>query len=244
MTEFRNSLNKVGIMMPVRDRGRILPFTLDRILHQDIGLESIGIKFLVNDSEDNSVELIDEFINNNGKDMYKCNMIEMTCNKEKDERCERRQNDMFHHMAFLKTVLFNSMMNDDYDFIMYMDSDILLGSDVIRRLSEYCVEICAPMLDVTMNHYNYFFYDNRSKQYNRVWNHKNKVFIADYVCGCYMISKRMFDIIKFGHEGQLGDDDTLMRICREKRVRIYVIPGLDIKHIYDIDSFLVGENNG
>jgi len=230
---------KVGIMLPVRNRARILPFTLEKIKEQNYDLKSLGIKFLINDSEDRSLDIADEFCANMRDRMYRCDIIEMKCNMCRDIRNDRRHNGMLHHMAFLKNTLFSSMVNDGYDYLMYMDSDILLGNDTVRRLVDFGKDITAPLLDIVSGHYNYFMWDRETGKYKRGHKYPEKRFICDYTCGCYIIKGNMFKFVKFGHENQLGDDDTLMRICREKGIKIWMIPNLGVRHIYDIDRFLM-----
>ncbi|GIM47030.1 hypothetical protein DNHGIG_25790 [Collibacillus ludicampi] len=132
---------KVAIGCVVRNRAWILPRYLEAL--ENIDYPNKMYLFLENDSEDSTLKILEEFnekhlLMNNRKGDY-CNLATLNTNDPNWARGEYAAN-QYANLAFLRNNFIEMFLGTDADYLLSIDSDIIVPPDIINRLMEYADE--------------------------------------------------------------------------------------------------------
>lgn len=123
------------ISCPVRDRSWILPEYLDHICSLDYPKDRISILWVVNQSTDNSEEILKKFKRMHQHEYLSIQIKRFVGNKKvpKDERKSMIRNSfIYNHLAEVRNYIFDSIGYHDYLFSC--DSDILVKPNTLKKL--------------------------------------------------------------------------------------------------------------
>jgi hypothetical protein len=139
--------HKILLGCPISNRGWILPYYLRSIENLDFNKTQILLYFIVNNSNDNTLDLLLDFQSKN-KNKYIDIIIErMNSNKEyQDARTEIRQEYGYKWLSILRNRLLDVCVKKKCTHFFSVDSDIVFSSDTLKRMLEHNVDIVSNLI--------------------------------------------------------------------------------------------------
>ncbi len=139
-------LPKITIGCPVRDRGWILPLYLKHLMALDYPKELIGFCFLLNDSTDNSEEILYKFKEDHESEYRFIDIHKLDIGTDKDYRTKGREI-IYHALVTVRNHLLDLIKGLYYtDYFFSVDSDILVPPHALKRLIEDKKKIVAGVI--------------------------------------------------------------------------------------------------
>jgi hypothetical protein len=139
---------RILIACPVRDREFVLSHYLDHIYKVDYKKSIIDLYFIINNSKDNSLQLLKNFQKSH-KDEYNSITIE-THNDPKIPQDDRskviRDNYIYDHLSTLRNMILKKCVELDCDYVLSCDCDILVQPDILNRLLSHNKPIVASLI--------------------------------------------------------------------------------------------------
>lgn len=206
----------IGLGCPVRKRAWILPRYLDALAKLEYDKKQMVLAFLVNDSTDSTLAILDSFYNVN-IDSYADIII-----REKNYgfvNCERelgRDTLKFEHFAKVRNdwvALFNGVLptiQESPNFVFSVDSDVLVPTNVLTKLVNNNKDICSIPIhnSNTMGGYgrditNLFKFND---VYENMVNYpQNTLFELDVTGSVYLIKQKVLNQVGYKPH-PLGED--------------------------------------
>lgn len=137
---------KILIAAPVRDREYHLPRYLQCLQDVNYPKEQIGFYFLVNDSSDSSLELLQDFKHEVGEEYRSCEIEEWNLGTVKDERKHNVRTKVYAALAKLRNRVLEKFEESDYDYLFSVDSDIYVKPQILARLVAHDKAFVAAMI--------------------------------------------------------------------------------------------------
>ena len=170
----------ITIATLVRNREYILPHYLNHIYNIDYDKSKINILWVVNNSNDNSQKILEDFKSkyNSEYNKIKIDVINKTNLKEDTRKKEPRIDYIYKHLAELRNYICE---NSNTDYLFSIDSDILvLDKDILNKFTSYDKDIVSSYIyngyifakDTNYKHSPYDFtnamiFNNRFDKYKR-----------------------------------------------------------------------------
>lgn len=131
-----SNTQKIVIATPVNNRGKILPYFLNKIANIDYDKKLIDMYFLLNNSNDNSKEILMQFKREHEKFYNSITIDKCSTNyKFEDKRTtETRLKYTYYHLSEVRNKLLEYARKLKVDYLFSIDSDILVPKDVINKL--------------------------------------------------------------------------------------------------------------
>src|ERR1051326_936607 len=127
----------------IRNRDWILPFFLENLTNLDYDKKSIDLLFIVNDSTDNSLSILQNFKEKN-QEYNKIQIKIYDRNIPSDERkFAVRNNYIYRHLALLRNYAMSLANTDKFLFI---DSDILVPENLVKNLLSHDKEVISGLI--------------------------------------------------------------------------------------------------
>lgn len=257
----------VTIATLVRDREYILPYYLNHIYNIDYDRSKINILWVVNNSNDNSYEILKDFKSKYNSEYNKIQID--TINKPnigKDTRKkEPRVDYIYSHLAELRNYV---CQNSNTDYLFSIDSDILvLDKDILKKFISYDKDVISSYIyngyifaEETNNKYspysftNAMIFNGRFDEFNRPIfevfskNHikkiSNRLQKVDITGAIYLIKKQVYKDknVKYGFYYQ-GEDIPFCMSAIKNGYKIYCDFGTYSQHLMNRD-FLTRYLNG
>jgi len=230
-------MKNVYIGSLIRNRGWILSIFLEHLYKLDYSKKNISMFFLLNDSQDNSYTILECF-----KDRYlneyrniRIGTVDLGGEYADSSRVIRNRYNMYKRLSFLRNIIIRSFLVEDYDYLFFIDSDILVEPDCLERLIENNKDICAALVQ---NHYkdkiyNFMFYDENKRRFYRPIDFKlpDKIFEVDLTGACYLIKKKVIEVgVKYDFN-IVGEDGGFCLKAKERGFKLYVDPTIKTLHI-------------
>lgn len=236
----------------VRNRAWVLPYFLSHIENIDYPKNLIDCIFVVNDSTDNSLEILKQFKLKNEK-LYNRIIIDVyNRNAPIDVReIKTRDNYIYDHLATLRNYLMSKIKTDKF---LSVDSDILVPSNIISNLISQDKEIISSLI---YNGYlispnspwkypnimNVATHIKNGDQWMNVYAHiqnyyiknaenlkEDKIIEVDLTGAVLLIDKEVFKKAKYGYHS-CGEDAIFCEEAKKLNYKIYCNIGLFSKHI-------------
>jgi len=262
---------KILIAFPCRDRAWVLPHFLDKIYNIDYDKKLIDIYCIINNSRDDSLDILKHF-KTKYENEYNSIKIEIRNNSEfsmKDERRQSTRFKMYHWLADLRNNLVNKCTKLDCDYLFSVDTDILVPSDILKRLISHNKDYVSSIIyngylfkphdagasySPLLNAYKYPNILNlKSKDsYKHIVNYKVKnpnlldrgtITEVDFTGAVFLVSNEVCKIARFGWDKQ-GEDEVFCRSARENGFKLYCDLSLYSQHMMSkdiLDLYLKGE---
>ncbi|MBX4152262.1 glycosyltransferase [Paenibacillus lautus] len=250
-------MTTITIAAPIRDREWILPYYLKHIENIDYPKDKIELLFVVNDSTDNSFDILHDYQTNH-KNLYKRIRIE-TYNRKVpiDNRVSiTRKNHIYDHLSKLKNYIMSQVKTD---YLLFVDSDILVSPDIINNLLKHQKDIVSGLIwnGYLMTPEKPYLYPNVMKlkdqnSYIHIVNHRIKntestsyLTKVDLTGAVILLSKKVYKSIKYGFHPQ-GEDAYFCKIAQDKGFEIFCDLGIFCHHIMDeklLREFINEEKN-
>jgi hypothetical protein len=139
---------RILLCCPIKNRDWILPTYLQRVLDLDYPKELINIYWIINNSTDNSLPMLQQF-KNEFSNVYESITIEV-CNDTSvpdDTRSVAvRREYTYHWLAKLRNKLVDKTLRLDCDFMFSTDSDILLKPETLYQLMSHDEHIVSSLV--------------------------------------------------------------------------------------------------
>lgn len=226
----------IVIGCPIRNRKWVLSKYLEAIYNIDYPKEDIILAFLVNDSDDGTLELL----NSLDFRQYRLAII-----KEKNynfESCERdlgRNTDKFIHFAQIRNdwvSLFKDIPSVTHVFSI--DSDVLVPKNSLKKLLENNCDICSMLVnnDDELRGYgkyitNLFNFNTEQEVFQNVLKYpKESLFEVGVTGSAYLIKRKIFDKVDY-QAHPLGEDFGLCLACKSKGYSIWCDSTIKGNHI-------------
>lgn len=238
ISSFR-TLPTVLIACPVSSRGWILPYYLNHIVNLDYPKHLISIYFIINNSSDNSKEILTNF-----KNEFNCHYKSITIERfksghsPKDVRSKNvRLEYTYKHLSALRNKILKHTCDNDFSYCFSVDSDILLPSNILKKLlshkkdvisgviyNGYLVDRSAPWKYPNIMRFNskgYFEHIANSYVKSSPFLTESKVAQIDGAGAIVLLSKDVCRDTTYGFHEQ-GEDLYWSLDCDRKGYRIYV----------------------
>ena len=244
-------MKEILISAPVRNRAWILPEYLERIENIKYGKQFISVYFLLNDSTDESGHILNEWKEKN-KHLYKSIEIqEMNFGNPRDWGEDRslpcknpRQKYTYNTLAKLRTKILEHARYLNVDYILSIDTDVLVNPDILWNLLREKRNIIASLIvngitkDEEIKAYNFLPLDRETPRTLL----PKKVFKVAVTGACYLISKKVFMNEEIDYVGLSGtaEDKTFCKKAIAQGFDCFVLKDLQ-EHILSKQRYLQGQ---
>lgn len=125
---------KVLICAPVREREYIIKEYLQGILELTYPKCFISIYWIVNDSTDSTLQILNEFRDNNISNYKDIKIDIINFGAPEDARTSIRRKSTFYTLATLRNKLLEYFLATDNEYLFSIDSDIVVQHDCLSQL--------------------------------------------------------------------------------------------------------------
>lgn len=237
-------MNTITIAAPVRNRGWILPLYLEKLTKINYPTKLIELFFVVNDSSDDTSEILFEFQKNYSHLFRKIRIETYNRNVPSDKREQKvRTNFTYHHLSKLKNFIMSRVKTD---YLLFIDTDILIPSDIINNLLKHKKDIVSGLIwnGYLQSPTKPYLYPNIMRidkgVYRHVVNHYVKtadsfnrgsqLINVDLTGAVILLSNEAYKSIKYGFHPQ-GEDAYFCKMAQDKGFEIFCDLGIFCHHI-------------
>lgn len=247
-----NNQPTITIGSLVRNRAWILPDFLKHIEDIDYPKNLIEVIFIINDSTDDSLQILNNFKKEYNHHYKKITIEQYNRNAPEDERTvNTRKNYIYDHLAILRNYLMSKVKTD---YFLNIDSDILVPSNILINLLSHKKEAISSII---FNGYELhpnepWKYPNIMKVathmkiadkwvnvYSHIQNYyvknannlkEDKVIEVDLTGAVFLVSKKIYEKAKYGYH-TCGEDAIFCEEIKKLGFKIYCNLGLFSKHV-------------
>lgn len=211
-----SEIPNVCIGFPVRERAWVLPYTLESIVNLEYPKENIGLRFIVNDSKDDTFRILMQF-KKQYRELYRFIAIEtVNLGTRHDERRANVRDKTIWVMGRLKNIITDALSAHD-NYWLYMDSDICLKKDTLKLLMETDKDIVSGWcctVPQREGYYNFLKYNNHMRRYDREFDYKEVInaklpLKMDLVSGIFLMKTWLF------RKGRVKFYQSSLSVCSE-----------------------------
>ena len=221
----------IMIGAPVRNRGWILPKYLKHIYNIDYPKDKIQLCFILNDSTDRSGEILDDFLWKHGKEYAGMTIAIERLGQVEDKRTSEVRQKIYHSLADLRNLLLESAVEKKVDYLLSVDSDILVPPKILSDLLANKKPIVSAQIwnDRTKNYPNIMI-----KQGDQIVHYlnfpKNSLFPCDVTGAVYLIRKDVLSSVRYEYHRQ-GEDVGFCLNAKEKGFSIWADSRIKCEHV-------------
>lgn len=232
-------MSYVVIGCPVRNRDWILSEYLTAISKLDYPKHKIYLYFVLNDSVDNSKKILEQFKEDNLKSYFNITIIEKNFGFPNDlgEQGLGRKNNGIDRGTYCakalsecRNMLLNAAMNHDFDYLFFVDSDIIVLPDVLTKLIETKKDVVAAL--VRNDHHNAYNFLHIDKNISR-GTIPSRLFQVDITGAVMLVSKKIFlnKVLRY-YPTSTGEDEGFCNKLKQSNIPMYVLNEMQ-KHVFD-----------
>ena len=240
-------MNKSQIMiaLAVRDRAWILPQFLKCLRDLECHRKSIILYFLVNNSEDRTEKILDEFQKEYDKQYKETILFSLNnCQVPKDDRTASvRTEHIYPHLVNLKNRIREEALRKKVDYLLLLESDVLFPPNLLNNLLQHQKDIIAPLIPVTLSEDRF---NIMNKGIDSIWGKFpsyehildpmfNMLFKVDMVGGILLIKKEVLQKVKWQYSPQ-GEDCGFAINCEKRNFEIYCDGSIYCQHIMEFNE--------
>lgn len=195
---------KIYIGCPVHNRDWILPYYLNHIFNINYPKKLITLSFIINDSHDNSLNLLLNFKNQHQNEYNKIIVETHNFNMPKDIRHNRLSNKIYKRIADVRNIFLSYI--DDEDYVFSVDSDILVPKDILNCLLEDNKDIVSALVyNDEKKIYPNILINNNGNIVHYIGFPKNSLFEVDITGAVYLLKSEVCKKVKYDYH-YLGED--------------------------------------
>lgn len=227
----------VTIGCPVRNRAwnmKAYLLSLERTIYPQ---ESIGFCFLVNDSTDETLEMLRDWKSKKEQNYKFIDIKEVNLGAIPDERTAATRREIYHHLADVRNRLLDMVQRRDTDYFFSVDSDILIQHNTLAKLVGEDKDVCAALVhnDRNINRKWPNRFVNIMVASNGQYKHYkdypiNDTFEVDVTGAVYLISKSVYNTIRYEWHKQ-GEDIGFCENAKRAGFKIYCNSELYCYHL-------------
>jgi len=208
---------------PIQNRQSCLVSYLENIRNLNYPKEKIHLAFLLNNSHDDSYEILKTFRNEYLKDYRKISIWDV-CGLNDDYQDFRAPGRNYKHIADARN-LWLTMFDSESEYLFSIDSDILVEPETLNKLLSRKKDICSAL--IWNNHagptnlYN-ILRKNRSGYYKVIEREfEDDVIEVDVTGACYLINRNVIDSgVRYSHH-TWGEDFGFCIAAQKKGFEIF-----------------------
>ena len=219
-------LPTVTIGCPIRNREKYLPYYLKAIQELNYPSENISLIFVLNDSIDNTKQILYQFKDENSHKYSRIKIDNYDLNTPKDSRDSyTRNNFTYNSLAKLRNYL---LYNIKTDYFLSCDSDIMMKPDTLTKLMSHQQDYVAGLI---INGYEFDPADpykytnilrNSPKGYLHVQNiPDNELIEVDFTGAIMLLSRKAYKSGAQFAPHKLGEDLPFCQGINQHGMNIY-----------------------
>lgn len=218
---------------PTRNRQWVIYDYLEAIRHIQYPKDSIVLNFLVNDSTDNTEQIIRDFISRMAPAYKRAFVDVIKTGTIPDSRDSATRTVIYSHLASMRNK-WTQMRNGDEDYILSVDSDIIVHPQIINRLLDAKKDICSALISNDIagrsRYFNILRFNGNSIQHLQPQEPRGLLKV-DITGAVYLIKSSVLNNqeICYGYD-QGGEDIYFCRKCREFGVEMWCDTSLELEH--------------
>jgi cellulose synthase/poly-beta-1,6-N-acetylglucosamine synthase-like glycosyltransferase len=229
------------IAVPVRNRDWILCKYLEHLYEIDYPKKNIGFHFILNDSIDNSKKMLYLWKQSNDHKYRYIRISELTLdypndigesgngrNSTNSNMINVRKSHTYKSLSVLRNLQLDlSDLDIDCNYLLSIDSDILVEPDIINRLLQTKLNIIASLISNGTNCYNFLPLGDVSRKILP----SNEVFEVKVTGAVMLVSKKVFSNKNIRYSPMSsGEDAGFCESARRNGFKSYVLNYMQ-KHI-------------
>lgn len=220
-----------NIMMgcPVHNRAWVLPLYLKYILSIDYPKKNITLCFILNDSHDESQKILENFKYNHIEDYNDIIIRNLKYNMPDDIRQCRVSRKVYQRLAWVRNEFISNVKDEDY--VMSIDSDILVPPNILKELIAQKKDIISALLfnDPSMRYPNILLIENGLMKHYFEFP-KDSVFEVDITGAVYLIKSKICKRVKYGYD-KYGEDIPFCISAKKLGYKIWCNSSVSCRHI-------------
>jgi len=225
---------KVMIGCPIRDRAWILEDYLKSILNLKFPKEDIGLCFILNDSTDETEDMLIQFANQFINTYDYIRVIENNLNQIKDARIPSVRQQIYSTLSIQRNLLLQKAREEEADYLFSVDSDILFEPETLNKLIACDRDIVSAQIwnDIGGTYPNVMMYNDKGKLRHYKNFPRDEIFQCDMTGAIYLISKEVLQETDVEYQyHMLGEDIFFCERAQENGFEIWCNPLVKCKHI-------------
>lgn len=261
---------KIFIATLIRDRSWILPHFLKYLYELNYNKKDISIFFLINNSKDDSYQIIQNFRNTNLKKYLDITIENIDIKNIPDDvrTMNVRNNYIYNHLANMRNIILDRCNKNKFDYIFSIDSDILLiNKDTLNNLISHKKDIISSIIYngyefkpelyyrftnalikvaeerlIPINKNKTEFIKSQETRYKHL-RKKNGLIEVDLTGAIYLINTKILRDIKYGYHID-GEDAYFCNSAQQNKIKLYCDMDTYNQHIMSeswLNKFLDGE---
>lgn len=229
----------VLIGAPIRNMEKTVPLYLEGILGLEYPKKRIALMWILNDSEDTSAQLLQEFKEKHEKKYKRVVITQMDFGAPRDEKLAQVRYagenlwGTIDSMARGKNVLKDNIEPDE-QYLFYVEGDVILKKDCLKKLLAHQRPIVGAMVKTgdMPNCFNILRFDSALDCFTRdSLDIPDVLSLVDFISGPVLFRRDILSEIAFGKMAS-GEDAMAMRMCAQKNIPVWVDPQITMEHLY------------
>ncbi|MGV6936015.1 glycosyltransferase [Paenibacillus sp. CMM36] len=234
----------VTIAAPIRNRAWILPSYLRRIIDINYPKTKIELLFVINDSEDISLDILNSFKKEN-KHAFKSIRIDVYNRKAPVDKRDLniRNNFIYDHLSKLRNYIMSKIKTD---YLMFIDTDILVQPDIINNLLKHKQDIVSSLIwngyitrpdkpylypnIMKKNNHGYFEHIVNNQVKNAPSLPSSSLIEVDLTGAVILLSRKVYKSAKYGFHPQ-GEDAYFCKMAQDKGFELFCDLSVFSNHI-------------
>lgn len=232
-------MSTVTIGCPIRNRAWILKEYLEGITKQNYDRKLINLLFLVNDSKDSSLRILEKFKKENDSQYAGIDIQVKNLGAVEDERTPGTRDSIYHSLTEIRNSLLDMIPDTDYFFSV--DSDILIPENALNILVNSKKDIVAGVIrnDYLVNPSAVYPWVRtnlmiKSEKDGRIVHYfgypLNSLFEVEVTGAIYLLSKEVYKSVRYGYDVQ-GEDIYFCREAKKRGFKIWANSALHAEHV-------------
>lgn len=228
----------VAVGCPIQNRAFCVEEYLDCIYCLDYPRDKLIPSFFVNNSIDNTSNLIKEWIEEHGSEYKDVIFFEKKKVYKGKMDSQLRDTRDFTLFAVVRNLFIKEILRYDFDFLFSVDSDIMFPPHTLKQLLSHEKDICSIMVWNGKTHYGADNYNYRKYMENKygVSNYylyqiqPSELFEVDITGACYILRR---DVLESGIKYQshrYGEDWLFCLNAKEKGYKLFCDPTIKNFH--------------
>ncbi|WCK56184.1 glycosyltransferase [Aneurinibacillus sp. Ricciae_BoGa-3] len=231
---------KILLGAPVRDRGWILPRFIKHIQNSDLTGIALDTLFIANDCVDDTIPLL------KGAGFH---VMEYNNLPGRTAGSVRGQYS-YSHLANLRNILVEEFLKTDNEYLLSIDTDILVPPFGIQKLAKDNLDICSMLLcnqkgTIGSRAHNIMYLDKKRSTFYHIfrWN-EGEVIQVDLTGAVYLIHRRVFESgVRYSNYAwgeNVPEDIIFCKQAKERGFKMYCDTSLKPVHVMEAGIELIG----
>ena len=221
----------VMVGCPVRNRDWVLPYYLLRVLSLDYPLSKLSLVFLANDCIDETVGILRnfQFLYESKVHRFCIDVRNYGALLDTRDNSPLRSGSNYSHFARVRNDFVSLLSTEEY--ILSIDSDLLVSSDLLTRLLSRKVDIVSALVDnsrgVDSTH-NVMRWTScgKAEHVRKDTYESGSLLEVDVTGACYLLSRVVFEKGVRYRDCPQGEDLGFSRDAQEKGFKLFCDTGL------------------